>query len=319
VEVVVAEGRATFAENCNRGALRAGGDVLVFLNDDTTVHPMWLGPLVGLAVLAPWLLREWIVFGDPLVGVKQSAGQIPAYTVAVMPWHFYLQAIPFAASWPVAVAGLAGLAWAVARRQALGYYALAAIAVLIGWHTQYDFKSVRLMVPALPFLAIGVGLLYEALAGESERLKKGLTASVMIVALGLTGHASYVRVQEAFTSTVTLGQPSFLDAMEFLRLATGPNDVVMGSSVPQIHWYADRRAISLPQEEAEIAQLLDQTKWTILTSFERGQPAWLASLARDLRLETAPYDAVRTFDDGQFQTILLRSDWLAVQLEARSR
>lgn len=39
--------RAGFAETCNAGACRTTADVLVFLNDDTTVLPGWLDCLVG--------------------------------------------------------------------------------------------------------------------------------------------------------------------------------------------------------------------------------------------------------------------------------
>jgi len=44
-EIIVQQGEASFAQNCNRGALRATGDVLVFLNDDTVPAPGWLEAL----------------------------------------------------------------------------------------------------------------------------------------------------------------------------------------------------------------------------------------------------------------------------------
>lgn len=278
-------------------------------------RPMWLGPLLGLALLAPWLLREWIVFGDPLIGAKQSANQIPAYTVAVMPWDFYFRAIPYAASWPVAALGGAGLALALLRRRALGYYALAAVTVLIGWHMQYDFKSVRLMVPALPFLAIGVGLLHQELAAKRKRLA-GLGLGGTLLIAGLSNHA---RVQTAFQGQLALGEPSFLEAMAHLRASTPPDVTVASSSVPQVHWYADRRVVDLPSTEAELIQHLEEVDWLVVTDFERGQPAYLAVIARELEGGGYPSYAVRAFHDSQFQTMLVRSEWLLLRTGKEDR
>lgn len=44
-EIIVPQG-GSFAENCNEGARRASGDILIFLNDDTQVQPGWWQPLV---------------------------------------------------------------------------------------------------------------------------------------------------------------------------------------------------------------------------------------------------------------------------------
>lgn len=45
-----------FAGNCNAGAARAGGDILLFLNQDTIARPGWFEPLMA-------------AFDDPAVGV----------------------------------------------------------------------------------------------------------------------------------------------------------------------------------------------------------------------------------------------------------
>lgn len=45
-----------FAGNCNAGARRAQGDVLLFLNQDTKAHPGWFFPLMA-------------AFADPAVGI----------------------------------------------------------------------------------------------------------------------------------------------------------------------------------------------------------------------------------------------------------
>lgn len=46
-EIVIADDPVSFAINCNRGAEKSTGDVLVFLNDDTEPQDDWLEPLVN--------------------------------------------------------------------------------------------------------------------------------------------------------------------------------------------------------------------------------------------------------------------------------
>jgi len=45
-----------FAGNCNAGAARSSGDVLLFLNQDTVAHDGWFEPLMSM-------------FNDPIVGI----------------------------------------------------------------------------------------------------------------------------------------------------------------------------------------------------------------------------------------------------------
>lgn len=47
VEVIIANYGGTFAQNCNKGADKATGDILIFLNDDTIPQPGWLKPLIA--------------------------------------------------------------------------------------------------------------------------------------------------------------------------------------------------------------------------------------------------------------------------------
>jgi O-antigen biosynthesis protein len=54
-----------FAGNCNAGAMRAKGDVLLFLNQDTVARDGWFEPLMSM-------------FNDPIVGIAGPKLVIPA-------------------------------------------------------------------------------------------------------------------------------------------------------------------------------------------------------------------------------------------------
>jgi 4-amino-4-deoxy-L-arabinose transferase-like glycosyltransferase len=52
-------------------------------------------PLAALALLAPWFIREYVTFGNPLVGLRQASHQLQDYLPGLsMPWNYYLRRMP---------------------------------------------------------------------------------------------------------------------------------------------------------------------------------------------------------------------------------
>jgi GT2 family glycosyltransferase len=75
IRVVRNERNSGFVHSCNRGAEAAGGDVIVFLNNDTVLLPGWFPPLVRLLDQQP----EAGVVGGKLLfedGTLQEAGSV---------------------------------------------------------------------------------------------------------------------------------------------------------------------------------------------------------------------------------------------------
>lgn len=274
-------------------------------------RPSLLGAGAAALLLAPWFLRQQLTFGDALIGVKQASRQLQIYMPAVsMPWHFYLTRLPRMVSPVPLVAAGVGAAWAVARRDRPGILAGLSMLFLLTWFSVYRFKEPRLASSVLPFVAVlaAAGLRALPLHGLGRARTPSLAAGLALLLV-----VNLVAARTAIARTVTLGHPSFLDAMTFLRENTTGDVVVAGSNRPQIAWYADRRVVDLPAAERALPARLAQVAWAIVTNFERGQPAYLPRLVERASPRLARSD-IRVFRDKRFMTVLVRGPALRALL-----
>ncbi len=257
------------------------------------------------ALLLPWLLRQQIVFGDALIGFRYASGQLDDYVPGVaMPWSFYLAGLPHLLTLPGALLALAGAVWAVVTRDRIGVVSVVVVAFLLAWFGLYRYKELRLITAVLPFCAVLIAL------GLTRALFERLPARGLAVVLGfavVAGLGWHAATTELRTS-VTLGYPSFLDAMASLRQNSRDTAHVVGTAGPQIEWYADRITEPYPMAEAELPALIDRTDWFVATSFERGQPPYVDLLARAVTLVDLATRRARRFSDGRFQTLLISPD-----------
>lgn len=269
----------------------------------------WLAPCWALLITAPWLYWQWLLRGDPLACLKYASNQIPSYDLATMPWHFYLTSLPGAMTCPIAVAGGAGLAYAIWRNERLGVYAAISATVIVGWHSQYAFKEFRLVTAVLPLFAIGAGIAANAwlrrFAGRLAPLRRAFPAIVLAAALAM----SAPRVLDTFQTRIALGEPSFLEAMAYVRRETAPDALLLSESYAQIHWYADRPVEGLSNDPAKLSQQLARADWLVVTNFERGQPEHVTRLGARVTMNDQLKGDVRVFRDARFVTALAKAEW----------
>lgn len=270
----------------------------------------WAAPAAAVPILAPWYVRQWITAGDPLHGVRYAAQQIPSYSTAVMPWSFYLEALPAALTWPVLAAGLGGFFFAVARGRRLGAYAAAAALVLIAWHSRYDYKEVRLIVPALPFFALGVGEAAERWVSWSARRSRLWRRAVPAAVFGAAAVLGYAAILRTLDRRIAVGEPSLVNAMDHVRAAL-PKDVLLGGAAfPQIVWYADRPTLRRPEQEESMRDFVAAVDWVVITNFEQSEPAALLGAAEASGWSDQLAGDIQTFRSGRYQTLVARSDWV---------
>lgn len=270
-----------------------------------------LAPAAGLALLAPWLLRQQWAFGDVLIGFRQASQQLQIYAPEVsMPWHFYLVRLPELLSPATTLLLLLGVAWAVWRRHGPTLNASLVIGGLLLWFSAYRYKELRLITSILPFAAVVAAAgIAQILPGRARLLLVPLAAAIF--------WWNHSLVQPVFENWLALGYPPFLEAMELVRGRSSPEAVVLGANTPQIAWYADRRIAPFPAAEEELASSLSSAEWVVFSNFERGQPAYASALAKRLLGADAPEDVV-TFRDRRWAVLVARSAVVASHAETRA-
>ena len=271
----------------------------------------YAAPFLGLATLAPWLIRQQVHFGDFLVGFKRASGQLQNYMPGVsMPWSFYLERMPLMILWVGVVFVCISAAWVFYRRDRCGLHLLLVAAFLFLWFGVYRYKEVRLLTAVLPLLAALAAL---GLRPVLARLKDYVRPAVVgVVAAVLFAH-SYHSHRVLFDQTVALGYPSFTAALAHIQNHSSPQAVTIAASVPQAHWYTDRpiKRFSLRQD---LDASLDGVEWVVVTNFERGQRPYAIGLTELFDQRDVQAGLIRVFQSGQFATAVIRAAELKKRL-----
>jgi 4-amino-4-deoxy-L-arabinose transferase-like glycosyltransferase len=263
-------------------------------------------PLVGLALLAPWLGREYVAFGNPLVGLIKASHQLQDYAPGVsMPWSYYARRMPALASIEIAALFAGGVIWAFWKRDRLSVHNSLVIAVILVWFSCYRYKEDRMVSSALPFMAMIAAVVLVKLTAGLPPLGRyavlgGVLAGCFFMNLRVT--------RPVLERQLTLGYPVFLEAMTFLSENASPGAVVLGANFPQIHWYSKLRAMDIPEREV-LPGALRHSEWVVITNFEPGQKSYVLGLLSLLRDDPTSRDTAE-FRDSHFITAVVRSEWL---------
>lgn len=274
-----------------------------------------VGAVLATALVLPWLLRQQLAFGDALAGFRYASGQLDDYLPGVVfPWHFYLSGLAQMVTLPGMFLALFGFCWSIAARDRFGLTCALVVTLLLVWFSLYRYKELRLVTAALPFLAVLIALglvraIPQSLPGRGPAIA---AACATVAALGWSA------ASRDFGSVVTLGYPSFLEAMASLHRSSPPAARIVGTAGPQIAWYADRAVVGYPGRES-LAAMIDGTDWFVVTNFERGQQSYVTELANAITLvDLAARTAVR-FTDGRFETVLVKPVLMRALLRRKGR
>lgn len=265
----------------------------------------FLSPLAALALLAPWFIREYVAFGNPLAGLRQASHQLQDYLPGVsMPWNFYLRRMPALASIEIAALFAAGVIWAFWKRDRLSMHNALVAALIVAWFSCYRYKEDRMVSSALPFVAMIAAVFLVKATGKLRPLARSTVLGAALAGCFFMN----LSVTRAAFEHATMGYPVFLNAMTFLRDNASPGAVVLGANFPQIHWYSNLDARNIP-ERAALPDALRHSEWVVITNFEPVQKPYVLGLIKlvpdnPISRETA------VFRGTDFITVVVRSDWL---------
>jgi 4-amino-4-deoxy-L-arabinose transferase-like glycosyltransferase len=269
-----------------------------------------LSPLAGLLLFLPWLAREYITFGDPLAGLKSASHQLQDYMPsASVPWSYYLRQLPLLLSPEIAAMVAAGIVWALWKRDRFALHNFLVAAFILTWFSCYRYKENRIISSAFPFLVMIAAV---ALAKATSSLRPATRGMVLGMLLAGSLIVNLRATRPVFENTFTLGYPSFVDAMAFLRENAKPGATVLGANFPQIHWYTDLRAINIPEETA-LPDALRKSEWVVITNFEPVQKPYVLKMIK--LIPNIPSRESAIFWDKECVTAVTRSDKLLLALK----
>lgn len=270
-----------------------------------------LSAILAIVLMSPWLIRQQLTFGDALIGFFYASHQLSWYLPGVsMPWNYYLSALPNMLTVPGIALVIVGTVWAVYRKDRFALHCAAAVGVILVWLSFYRYKEPRLIMAVMPFMAVLGALAVARVLSSRARM---LRHAVILFLLLLVAVPSQFAVRRALAEQRTLGYPSFLDAMKYLKQVSSPDSVIVGASRPQIAWYADRRVIDYPAQRKDLTKLPANVKWAVIVNFERGQKPYVAQLRNELSTADFSQGDALEFHDATFVTLLVRMDVLRHQ------
>jgi len=277
----------------------------------------WLAPVAAIVLNAPWLFRQYVTFGDALVGFKTASGQLQAYLPGVsMPANFYFEQLPTTLSWPVLILFVLGT-WTILRSKSSTNWMLLLVCVFFwGWFSGYRYKEVRLISAMLPFLAIiaGTGLDFVWKEVVGPRVPAWIIGVLAVICLGVIFPARSSNIR----NTTTLGGPGFKEAMVWVGDNSPADAVLMTAASPQAWWYSHRETKGFPADESALAQILEDVDFVVVTNFERGQPSWVTSLGQSVTQQEVDSGGVGVFSDGRFQTLVVEAAMLKARLSTEA-
>ena len=245
---------------------------------------VYLSLILFLVVLAPWMIYVQGETGNAIGGILDAQNRISTYSVASFPWYYYLNLSYSVLGITVFLMFVLGVGYVVYNKDDFGVYCLIILLVNFLYFSQFGWKEERMMVSWVPFMVVlsGMGLMkvvYPWLKRDlkSEHLSLGACALVLLVSM----YFNYTGViAPKLEHSTAIGYPSLMQASSFAGAGSREDESIVGASVPQYSWYADRIVRGYPRDAKGLVELLDGggVSFVLIGNYERNQPQYVVSM-----------------------------------------
>ncbi len=245
---------------------------------------VYLSLILFLVVLAPWMIYVQGETGNAIGGILDAQNRISTYSVASFPWYYYLNLGYSVLGITVFLMFVLGVGYVVYKREDFGVYCLIILLVNFLYFSQFGWKEERMMVSWVPFMVVlsGMGLMkvvYPWLKRDlkSEHLSLGACALVLLVSVYFNYSGVIAPKLERSTA---IGYPSLIQASSFVEAESLVGESIVGASIPQYYWYANRFVRGYPRDAEGFVDLLEGggISFVLIGNYERNQPQYVVSM-----------------------------------------
>jgi len=244
----------------------------------------YLSLVLFLVVVGPWLFYVRGVTGNALSTLLGAPGRFASYTDVSFPWYYYLVLAYSNLGAAVFFLFVIGVGYVVYKRMDFGVYCLGFLVVNFAYFSRFAWKEERMMVSWIPFMVVlsGIGLVrvvepWLKRDFKSEYLSCGACALVLLI-LMYFNYTSVIAPKLEYSTAI--GYPSLMQASSFVGAESGVDESIVGASIPQYFWYADRIVRGYPRDAKGLVDLIDEggISFVLIGNYERNQPQYVVSM-----------------------------------------
>ena len=235
-----------------------------------------------LVVMAPWMFYMHAETGDVFSGLRGAQTLFANYELASFPWYHYFVLIQDVLGMPVLLLFILGIGYSVYKKNDFGIYCLIFILVNLAYFSRIGWKEERMMVSWLPFMLIlsGIGLMNVVYPWLRRDLKSEfLSVAVCVLLVFGVAYFNYTGdISPTLEYSTAIGYPSLIQAASFVEAESGPDESIVGASVPQYFWYSKRIVRWYPSNVSGLVDMLsgdDDIRFVLIGNYERIQPEYV--------------------------------------------